>query len=524
MERASTGDGRRLLLAGALTVAAYVAGVWAIDIASNDEVTAAWWPAAGLGVMAAMWLPRRRWPLLFVGLFLAYTLANVTGGRPWLAASLLGLADIAETILVAVLVSRFIGRRMKDVVDVWKLFGIAAIGSLVAATGIAATSVTLLGGSFWPTLLVTAPSHACSVMLLTPVALTSWLHRPTRIQPLELATPGDVAVHRDVGHLRPVPGRHCRLRAAAAARLGSRALRRACRGPRAGPVRHRGDPVHSLRLGPVQPGRREPAPGSSTQAAQLYLICVVLIGLPLAKAMSQRARALVQLSTSERTFRRNFTESRVPVAIVSRTAGELSFTECNDATVGLLGRMSADLAGHRVTELLSSPDLEDAAARIAAGQAAGWWGPIGVVEEPRTRLDGTLSLIEVLEDGATFSLHLVDVTGPQEMQERLEAERNYTRAVIDTASSMILLTRLDGTVIAANPATTALTGFTEEELVGKPLWEVLMSGASVSCPPRRSRTRASEETLGRRSCRPRTATNGRWSSPAPPTASAMTRP
>ena len=35
-------------LAGALTVAAYVAGVWAIGIASNDEVTAAWWPAAGL--------------------------------------------------------------------------------------------------------------------------------------------------------------------------------------------------------------------------------------------------------------------------------------------------------------------------------------------------------------------------------------------------------------------------------------------------------------------------------------------
>ena len=181
-------DARRLLLAGALAVAAYGAGVWAIGIASHDEVTAAWWPAAGLGVMAALWLPRHRWPLLFVGLFLAYTLANVTGGRPWLAASLLGLADIAETILVAVLVTRFVGRRMWDVIDVWKLFGIAALGALVAATGIATTSAMLLGGSFWSTLLVTAPSHACSVMLLAPVALTSWLDRRTRIQPLELAT------------------------------------------------------------------------------------------------------------------------------------------------------------------------------------------------------------------------------------------------------------------------------------------------------------------------------------------------
>ena len=69
---------------------------------------------------------------------------------------------------------------------------------------------------------------------------------------------------------------------------------------------------------------------------------------------------------------------------------------------------------------------------------------------------------------------MVDVTEPLELRERLEQERDYTRAVIDTASSMIVLTTVDGTVIAANPATTALTGFTEAELVGRPLWETLV--------------------------------------------------
>ncbi len=464
------------MLAGALIVAAYAAGVWAIGLSPQDEVTAAWWPAAGLGVMAAMWLPRRWWPQLFVGLFLAYTLANVTGGRPLFAASLLGLADIAETILVSVLVTRFVGRRMRDVVDVWVLFAIAAGGSLVAATGIAITSTTLLGGSFWSTLLVTAPSHACSVMLLTPVALTSWLHLRTRIQSVELAVQATLLFiltlvafgpSQDITvGFAPLP-----LLVWAAVRFDVRVV-----------VLEQVLFATLVTLytrvgwGPFNHGVDAQAPGSSTQAAQLYLICVVLIGLPLAKAMSQRARALEQLRTSERTFRRNFTESRVPVAIVSRTAGELSFTECNDATVELLGRSSGDLAGHRVTEFLTSPDLENAAGGIAEGQRAGWSGPIGVGADARTRLDGTLSLIEALEDGATFSLHLVDVTAPQEIQERLEAERNYTRAVIDTASSMILLTRLDGTVIAANPATTALTGFTEEDLVGQPLWELLMSG------------------------------------------------
>ena len=73
-----------------------------------------------------------------------------------------------------------------------------------------------------------------------------------------------------------------------------------------------------------------------------------------------------------------------------------------------------------------------------------------------------------------MSLHMVDVTEPLELQERLQAERDYTRSVIDTASSMIVVTDLDGTVIAANPATTTLTGFTEEELVGRPFWERLL--------------------------------------------------
>ncbi len=216
--------------------------------------------------------------------------------------------------------------------------------------------------------------------------------------------------------------------------------------------------------------------GSSTQHAQLYLICLVLIGLPLVKAMQQHDDAMTKVLASERTFRRNFTESRVPVAIVSKVGDDLFFAECNDATVDLLELSSVELAHTRVTDLLTAPDLGSAARRIVDGKAAGWSGPVGVVADSRKRLDGTLSLIEELEDNALFSLHLVDVTAPYELQERLEAERNYTRAVIDTASSMIVLTRPDGTVIAANPATCRLTGFAEDELLGRPMWELLMTG------------------------------------------------
>ena len=64
-----------------------------------------------------------------------------------------------------------------------------------------------------------------------------------------------------------------------------------------------------------------------------------------------------------------------------------------------------------------------------------------------------MSLLESDEERASFSLHMVDVTEPLELQERLQAERDYTRSVIDTASSMIVVTDVDGTIIVANPAT-----------------------------------------------------------------------
>jgi PAS domain S-box-containing protein len=128
-----------------------------------------------------------------------------------------------------------------------------------------------------------------------------------------------------------------------------------------------------------------------------------------------------------------------------------------------------------VAETLESDELLEAIQTMSTGSSLGWTGPVGVTARPRTRLEGTLSLLESDEESASFSLHLVDVTEPLELQERLQAERDYTRSVIDVASSMIVVTDVNGVVIAANPATTTLTGFSEEELVGRPFWDSLLT-------------------------------------------------
>ena len=117
---------------------------------------------------------------------------------------------------------------------------------------------------------------------------------------------------------------------------------------------------------------------------------------------------------------------------------------------------------------------------------------------------------------------MVDVTEPLELQERLQAERDYTRSVIDTASSMIVVTDVTARSSSRTPPLTTLTGYTEDELVGRPFWEQLLTedqreAAAQSC----SATPSSCRAPARRSCAPRTTACG-WSS-SPPTSTTPTR-
>ena len=105
------------------------------------------------------------------------------------------------------------------------------------------------------------------------------------------------------------------------------------------------------------------AAASSTRYAQLYLICVVLIGLPLAIAMEQRERAVARLVTSERMFRRNFTESRIPIALLVFEQDEARIGDCNQATAVLLHRPVDELVGRPGRRPCSSPPTSSTPSR-----------------------------------------------------------------------------------------------------------------------------------------------------------------
>ncbi|MET0838347.1 MAG: PAS domain S-box protein [Marmoricola sp.] len=460
-----------------LVIAVYASGALALGVGRATGAIASWFPAAGLGVVTLLVADRRQWPVVTGALTVAFALANVTVGRSVDIALLLGVADSAEAVVVAALISRYIGRRMRDVQEVWRLFAITTLGAFVAGVLISLIYLAL-DADFWNTFSLVVPSHAASVLLLAPLALVG--RRARRAVPVRRVELVAQCLTLTTATLLTLAPGHLTLGFAPLPVLVWAAVRFSAWTVVVEQIAFAVAISLLTQLGSGPFTDLVGGAASSTRYAQLYLICVVLIGLPLAIAMQQRERAVARLSSSERMFRRNFTASRIPIALLVCEQGQARFAEANLATAELLGRPAEELAGRNLAEHLVSPELFAALEALEDRTTSddgltGWSGPVTVVDQPRTRVEATLSLLEQEDEHASFSLHMVDVTEPQELQERLQSERDYTRAVIDTASSMIVVTDVEGTVIVANPATTELTGFTEEELVGHPFWKHLIS-------------------------------------------------
>lgn len=158
------------VIAGLLALT-YVLGMAAVVLTPPGSQTAAWWPAAGTSVVAALFARKRRWGVaLLVGLVTVGS--NYAAGRPLLVSIGFGIANFSETWLVSAILSRGIGgaglRRMSDVA---RLLVATLAGSMVIGLLAAAIVGMLQGGRFIETLIAVMASHAAAVIVVVPPVL-----------------------------------------------------------------------------------------------------------------------------------------------------------------------------------------------------------------------------------------------------------------------------------------------------------------------------------------------------------------
>lgn len=152
----------------------YLLGTAAVVLTPPSSQTAAWWPAAGTGVVAVLCARKRPWAVaLLVGLITVGS--NYAAGRPLAVSACFGVANSVEAWLVSAILARSTAapalRRMSDVA---RLVAATLSGSLAIGV-LAATVVALLEeGRFLDTLIAVTASHAAAVIVVVPPALVTY--------------------------------------------------------------------------------------------------------------------------------------------------------------------------------------------------------------------------------------------------------------------------------------------------------------------------------------------------------------
>lgn len=463
-------------------VAIYLAGIGAVNFAPGDGAVASWWPAAGLSVALLAMAPRSWWPVLAVGVLVFSGAANVTGGREIGIALLFGIANAAEAVVAATILRRGPGDtpRLASLDDFLRLVAASLVGAVVIASGAALTVFAFDEGTFVASWASVFASHAASTLVIVPVALAAQHTGSIRrrgellLQTVTLTLVTVFVFTPDQSlplAFAPLP-----LLVWSALRFDTRVVTWQLLA-----ISVLGTLLTAHGLGPF--GAAVPAGDLSATLAgtmvQIWLLSAAVMSLPLVVAIQQRRGLLVQVSAREELFRRNFTESLTGMLLLRPHGDRLEITDANDAALRLLGRSGRPLVGRFLDRVLSNPQsVRRSLQPVVSGELAGWHTETGLANRPGARVNVAVSLLGGDTD-PVFSAQLLDVTAEHEARTRIEAAESLTSATLDTTACIILVTDMDGTVLRANAATTTLTGFTEDQLLGQPIWAHVVAADRV---------------------------------------------
>lgn len=155
---------------GYATLSGAVAFVTALGLSQG----ATFWPGAGLTLSLLVVRPRSRWPAILAGVFVAEVVMDVHFGFPVDLSLAWGVANTAEPLVGAVLLTRAIpGRPDLRHIDVMVRFVVFAVvvGPVVGAVIGTGAGVLLAGDPWWPRLPRWLAGDATGVLALAPAVV-----------------------------------------------------------------------------------------------------------------------------------------------------------------------------------------------------------------------------------------------------------------------------------------------------------------------------------------------------------------
>lgn len=192
--------------------------------------------------------------------------------------------------------------------------------------------------------------------------------------------------------------------------------------------------------------------------------------------VTERKRASDAVQDSEAKFKALFEAARVAIIVMDRE----TILDCNPQTERLFASAKVDLVGHSPIDFSPrcQPDGSLSADRAAQHIDAALGGAPQFFEWRHIRTDGTTFDAEV-------SLNRVDLHGTMRLQavvrdvtarKQAEADLRLQGAALDAAANAMVITTSDGTIVWANPALFASSGYAPSEVLGQNPRDLFKSG------------------------------------------------
>jgi PAS domain S-box-containing protein len=195
------------------------------------------------------------------------------------------------------------------------------------------------------------------------------------------------------------------------------------------------------------------------------------------RAVTEEIERTRALAASEAQMRSAFDDAPAGMAVIDLSGRA---QKVNLALADLLGHARDSLVGSDLGVLLGVADRRRIRLRMAGlvhggGTVAGFDITLQHPSGARLPVSVRCSLVRETDGKPGHVLvHVVDRTAEHEHARRLQAEREFNVAVLDTTHCPVVVLDAHGTVVTFNPAASVLTGYAAHEVVGRSLWDVVI--------------------------------------------------
>lgn len=170
-----------VLLVALLLLGSVIFGYFSAHQSPGAARLAAWWPAAGFNVVAAVAVNKKYRPIVLALISLTTLPVLLSAGRPIGVAISISIAVALEALIVTKFSVDYKDRpRLTTMAEVIRFFSGALIGAAVIGIAAGAASAVFVGRDFFDVAFATLASHASAIAVIAPIALVSRLKKPNR--------------------------------------------------------------------------------------------------------------------------------------------------------------------------------------------------------------------------------------------------------------------------------------------------------------------------------------------------------